>query len=62
MAESWDWCLVIVRWLFLAVPWVYLQFVIVEFPDNFIYYFWDKQCMQAGRKTENDPANRQKGR
>ena len=29
-----SWCLVIVVWLFLAVPWVCLQFVIVVFPDN----------------------------
>ena len=29
-----SWCLVIFVWLFLAVPWVYLQFVIVVFPDN----------------------------
>ena len=28
-----SWCLVIVVWLFLAVPWVCLQFVIVIFPD-----------------------------
>ena len=28
------WCLVIVVWLFLAVPWVSLQFMIVEFPDH----------------------------
>ena len=27
-----SWCLVIVVWLFLAVPWVRLQFVIVVFP------------------------------
>ena len=27
------WCLVIVVWIFLAVPWVCLQFVIVLFPD-----------------------------
>ena len=27
-------CLVVVVWLFLAVPWVYLQFVIVVFPDH----------------------------
>ena len=32
---SWSsWCLVIVAWLFLAVPWVCLQFVIVIFPDH----------------------------
>ena len=38
------WCLVIVVWLFLAMPWVCLQFVIVVFPDRthllflFIYH------------------------
>ena len=29
-----SWCLVIVVWFFLAVPWVCLQFVIVVFPDH----------------------------
>ena len=29
-----SWCLVIVLWLFLALPWVGLQFVIVVFPDQ----------------------------
>ena len=29
-----SWCLVIVVWLFLAAPWVCLQFVIVVFPDH----------------------------
>ena len=29
-----SWCLVIVVWLFLALPWVCLQFVIVVFPDH----------------------------
>ena len=28
------WCFVIVGWLFLTVPWVCLQFVIVVFPDH----------------------------
>ena len=28
-----SWCLVIVVWLFLVVPWVSRQFVIVVFPD-----------------------------
>ena len=28
-----SWCLVIVVWLFLSVPWICLQFVIVVFPD-----------------------------
>ena len=29
-----SWCLVVVVWLFLAVPWVCLQFVIMVFPDR----------------------------
>ena len=29
-----SWRLVIVVWLFLSVPWVCLQFVIVVFPDH----------------------------
>ena len=29
-----SWCLVVVVWLFLKVPWVCLQFVIVVFPDH----------------------------
>ena len=29
-----SWCLVVVVWLFLAVPWVGLQCVIVVFPDH----------------------------
>ena len=33
-----SWCLVIVVWLFLAVPRVCLQLVIVVFPDH-TYYF-----------------------
>ena len=32
------WCLVIVVWLFLAVPWVCLQFVIVVFADHTHYF------------------------
>ena len=34
-----SWCLVIVVWLFLAVPWVCLQFVSVVFPDHTNYCF-----------------------
>ena len=34
-----SWCLVIVVWLFLAVPWVCLQFVIVVFPDHTHLFF-----------------------
>ena len=33
-----SWCLVIVVWLLLAVPWVCLQFMIVAFPDHTHYF------------------------
>ena len=29
-----SWCMVMVEWLFLVVPWGYVRFVIVEFPDH----------------------------
>ena len=35
------WCLVIVGWLFLVVPWVCPQFVIVVFPDHTHYFCID---------------------
>ena len=35
-----SWCLMIALWLFLAVPWVCLQFVIVVFPDPTHLLFW----------------------
>ena len=31
-------CLVIVVWLFLTMPWVCLQFVILVFPDHTHYF------------------------
>ena len=31
------WCLVMIEWLFLAVPWGCLRFVIVVFPDHTHY-------------------------
>ena len=39
-----SWCLVIDVWLFFAVPWVCLQFVIVVFPDHTIL---DEQKISA---------------
>ena len=33
------WCLVVVVWLFLVVPWGCLQFVIVVFPDHTLFIF-----------------------
>ena len=35
-----SWCLVIVVWFFLALPWVCLRFVIVVFPDHTHQLFW----------------------
>ena len=37
-----SWCLVMVEWLFLAVPWGCLQFVIVVFPDHTHYFFFSQ--------------------
>ena len=39
-----SWCLVIVVWLFLAVPWVCPQFVFVVFPDHTHLLFYRKPC------------------
>ena len=33
-----SWCLVMVEWLFLAVPWGCLRFMIVVFPDHTHYF------------------------
>ena len=33
-----SWCLVMVVWLFLVVPWICLWFVIMVFPDH-IHFF-----------------------
>ena len=33
-----SWCLVMVERLFLAVPWGFLRFVIVVFPDHTHYF------------------------
>ena len=39
-----SWCLVILVWLFLTVPWVCLQFVIVVFPDHTRLLFLNISC------------------
>ena len=41
-----SWCLVMVEWLFLAVPWGCLRFVIVVFSDH-IHYFWEMADLLA---------------
>ena len=33
-----SWCLVMIEWLFLTVPWGCLRFVIVVFPDHTHYF------------------------
>ena len=38
-----SWCLVMVKWLFLAMPWGCLRFLIVIFPD-YTHYFCMKKC------------------
>ena len=35
-----SWCLVMVEWLFLALPFGCLRFVIVVFPDHTHLLFW----------------------
>ena len=47
-----SWCLVIVVWLFLGVPWVCLQFVIVVFPDHLhVLLFCQLQVKVCARST-----------
>ena len=48
-----SWCLLIVVWLFLAVPWVCLQFVIVVFPDQTHLLFFIRYIGYLNFK--NDP-------
>ena len=38
-----SWCLLMVEWLFLAVPWGCLQVAIVVFPDHTHLLFWRKK-------------------
>ena len=38
LLNLYSWCLVMVEWLFLEVPWGCLQFVIVVFPDLTHYF------------------------
>ena len=41
-----SWCLVIMVWLFRAVPQVCLQFVIVVFPDHTHYFLYDPDDLE----------------
>ena len=44
-----SWCLVLVERLFLAVPWVCLQFVIVVFPDHTHLLFFITALLKIDR-------------
>ena len=47
-----SWCLVIHVWLFLAVLWVCLQFVIVVFPDHTHLLFLLKLMTNVGQRID----------
>ena len=49
-----SWCLVIFVWLFLTVPWVCLQFVIVVFPDHTHLLFLHKLTSTVLKSNELD--------
>ena len=44
-----SWCLLMVEWLLLAVPWGCLRFVIVVFPDH-THYFHQKLYMSTHKR------------
>ena len=48
-----SWCLVMVVWLFLAVPWVCLRFVIVVFTDNthLLFLYEHDECVCTVNKS-----------
>ena len=46
-----SWCLVMVEWLFLAVPWGCLRFVIVVFPDYAHLLFLGRTYMDFTVRT-----------
>ena len=46
-----SWCLVIVVWLFLAVPWICLQFVIVVFLDHTHLLFLHRYIVMSGLRV-----------
>ena len=47
-----SWCLVMVVWLFLAVPWVCLWFVIVVFPDHTHLLFIHANMLKSDNFTK----------
>ena len=51
------WCLVIVVWLFLTMPWVCLQFVIVVFPDHTHLLFLSKTLQTSEINSNSNLSN-----
>ena len=49
-----SWCLVMVVWLFLAVPWVCLRFVNVVFPYHTHLLFWMFRGHRLQKMNEYD--------
>ena len=49
-----SWCLVMVEWLFLAVPRGCLQFVTVVFPDHTHLLFLSRENLSSGFVTRQD--------
>ena len=46
-----SWCLVMVEWLFLAVPWGCLWLVIVVFPDHtHLLFLWVVSCCNRAKR------------
>ena len=56
-----SWCLVMVEWLFLAVPWGCLRFVVVVFPDHthllFLLYYLNNFARNPFYDTSECSAN-----
>ena len=46
-----SWCLAVVVWLFLAVPRLCLQFVIVVFPDHTHFFFYSFAIIFMGKRV-----------
>ena len=49
-----SWCLVMVVWLFLMVPWVCLRFVIMAFPDHTQLLFYYVCTVKVYSCVKND--------
>ena len=49
-----SWCLLMVEWLFFAVPWGCLRFVIVVFPDHTHLLFFKYKIAAFNGVKENE--------